>query len=1014
MDRSQSLAAVLCHYLPIICLTILLQMQTGVACGQNQIDFSRSIQPILSENCYFCHGQDENYREAYLRLDTPDAIRSVVVAEKPEESELYRRLITEDPDELMPPPDSHRKLTPQQIEAIRVWIESGANWEQHWAFRPIRSIEPQADSSIDYFVRQKLIAKGLDFSPEANKRTLIRRVSIDLTGLPPTPAELDAFLNDRSPDAYSKMVEHFLSSNAYGERMAWSWLDASRYADSNGYQKDDERTMWPWRDWVIDSFNQNRPFDEFSKWQLAGDLLPNATKEQKLATGFCRNHPINGEGGRIPEENRVDYVMDMTETMGTIWLGLTFNCCRCHDHKYDQLSQNDYYSMYAFFNQTPIDGRNKSGQGAPILPVMTQVQNQNWTNLNQAIATTQAAIERHSKKLSEQQPEWEKSFLEKDNPEMNWKVFEPDFYQAEHSQLKQLGDRSLLNYGPNPANDNYSISGKPGATTIQSIRLEVLPDPSMTLGGLARSNSGNFVLTDFEIEIKSNTDVTELQIANAIADIEQNHHKVSNSFDDNSKSGWAVLSNQKQIQSPRQAIFELRYPVVFSEDSELRIHLNHQSKHAHHNIGRFRISYTAQKITSSDPPNARLIEALRLGPEKRNKEQNKVVRDTFFATDAQFGKLNSQLKTLEEKKNRLDLSIPKVMIMKDRKPYRKTFRLNRGSYEEPDNEVFARIPDLFAKQWDDAGKDRLALANWLFAESNPLTSRVTVNRLWAQIFGVGLVKTTEDFGVQGEPPSHPKLLDYLSHEFKSSDWDTKHILRLILNSRTYRQSSQVNPQMLEIDPENRLLGRSPRYRMPSWMLRDYALAASGKLVRKIGGKPVNTYQPEGVWEEASFGKKKYRIGSGEDLYRRSIYTFWRRIAAPTMFFDNTDRMTCSVSRYLTNTPLHALNTLNDVTFVEAARILATDIITKQKTYEDRIDALFRRILSRPATAIEKSVLKSGLEATLQSFSANPEKAKQYIANGRSIAPSELDPIELASWSSLCLAVFNLDEALTRQ
>ncbi len=754
----------------------------AMAQANQPIDFSNQIRPILSENCFFCHGPDAKQRQSDLRLDVEADAKRTFKAGDAEASELFARITSDDIDERMPPPESNRQLTRQQITLIQRWINEGGTWEQHWAYTRIAKPDVEATHAIDFFVSQKLKQNNLDFSPAADRATLIRRVSLDLTGLPPTLDQLDEFLADRSPEAYENMVDRFLAADAYGERMAWIWLDAARYADTNGYQGDNERTMWPWRDWVIQAYNDNLPFDQFSQWQLAGDLLPDATQAQILATGFNRNHPINGEGGRIPEENRVDYVMDMAETTGTLWLGLTFNCCRCHDHKYDQLTQDDYYSLFAFFDQTPITGEGGNAQSPPVIAIPDQTQQERKSNLENSIA-------------------------------------------------KLIDQRNQL--------------GEP---------------------------------------------------------------------DDN----------------PR------------------------------------------------------------------------------------FQELEEQLKTEQEKLKSLDRQIPKVMVMADMPEPRKSYRLNRGSYQQPLNEVFARVPEMLPPLPENAKANRLALAQWLFDPSNPLTPRVTVNRLWAQFFGIGIVKTTENLGVQGEPPSHPELLDWLAAEYRDSGWDTKHMIRLIVTSQTYRQSSKTNQRLQELDPENRLLARGSRFRMPSWMIRDHALAASGRLVRAIGGKPVNSYQPSGVWEESSFGNKKYQLGSGDELYRRSIYTFWRRIAAPTIIFDNADRMTCSVTTYRTNTPLHALSTFNDVTFVEASRLMATDVLRLKLSEPESLDLIFKRVVGRPIRPDETQILLAALVRTRNQYCRELESAKSFLEIGESPASGEIETVTLASWTSLCLAVLNLDEALTRQ
>ena len=1002
-----------CHVL--ICLAVI---GCAPVIGQEpKIDFSRDVQPILSENCYYCHGQDGEQRQAGLRLDRKDDAHAVIESGDADNSDLYLRMMSDDPDELMPPPDSNRELTPAQKQIIKRWINQGAQWQQHWAFRPIQREMPQAKSAIDYYVSKTLKQNSLSFSPRASKPALIRRVSLDLTGLPPTIKQIDKYLNDDSPNAYRKMVDRFLASPAYGERMAWVWLDAARYADSNGYQGDNERTMWPWRDWVVNSYNDNMPFDQFSKWQIAGDLYPNATREQKLATGFNRNHPINGEGGRIAEENRIDYVMDMAETTGTVWMGLTFNCCRCHDHKYDQLTQEDYYSLFAFFNQTPVTGRDKAGQSAPLLAIASESELDEQKKLESKIAAAQKKLKSREKEIADQQSEWESTQSELVSKATSWKLLPPEIFSAKNSYLKKLKDDSLLTHGPNPDKDIYEIAGTTNLKSITGLRLQTLPHPTMTNGGLARSDSSNFVLTDVQVfVVREEQEPEKVSISSAFADLEQGVHKVNRAIDDDSKTGWAVLEKGK-MKETREAILVFENEVSVPANAKIQIVLKHESQYQKHNIGRFKLALTDSQKLSFESLDEATLTAFRVEPDDRTPEQAKLIRARFHNSDGQYVSIRKSVRGFTSKRDSLAKSFPRVMVMADMDSPRKTFRLDRGSYEQPLNEVTARIPTIFGETFEAGAEkqpDRLALANWIFSESNPLTPRVSINRIWAQFFGVGLVKTTEDFGVQGEPPSHPELLDWLAAEYQESGWDTKHMIRLILNSQAYQQASKTNEKLLSVDPENRLLARSPRYRMPAWMLRDHALAASGSLVRDVGGKPVNPYQPGGVWEEASFGKKKFKLGTGDELYRRSLYTFWRRIAAPTMFFDNADRMTCSVKKYLTNTPLHALNTLNDVTFVESARILASDVIGSGKDDQSRLNLIFRRVISRSPDDQESKILLAGLKRTQSQFKNDISAAKAFIELGATAADEKLDPVELASWTSLCLAILNLDEALTRQ
>jgi mono/diheme cytochrome c family protein len=805
------------------------------------VHFGRDVLPILSDNCFGCHGPDARARKGGLRLDTRDgALRQtdpVIIPGASTASELIRRVASGDARERMPPPKSGRRLSAQQVDLLRRWVDEGAHWGVHWAFElPLRPEPPPVRDArwprnpIDRFVLARLEAEGLAPSAEAPPEALIRRLSLDLTGLPPSPAEVDAFVADTSADAYARLVDRLLASPHYGERMSWDWLDAARYADSNGYQGDSERTMWPWRDWAVAALNRNMPFDQFTLWQLAGDLLPGAGAQQRLATAFCRNHMINGEGGRIPEENRVDYVMDMTETVGTVWLGLTLTCCRCHDHKYDPLSMRDYYGLFAFFNQTPVTGAGGDPQSPPVLEVATKEHADRLAALNVALGAAARAVE-----------------------------------QAERSRFPRG-------------------AGLPASSSAKAVGL-----------------------------------------------------------------------------------------------------------------------------------GAEITAALKLPADRRSRDQLEQLQRHFQKRDPAYAAvLQGQLRALGTR-DALARSIPRVMVMEDMARTRETFLLTRGSYDKPGEKVSAAVPRALPDLPAGTPRNRLGLARWVVSSQNPLTARVVVNRSWQQFFGTGLVKTAEDFGVRAEKPSHPELLDYLANEFVRTGWDVKALHRLIVTSATYRQSSRVTPLLLERDPHNRLLARGARFRLASWLIRDQALAAGGLLVRRIGGPPVHPYQPPGVWEEATFGQKRYQPDRGEALYRRSLYTFWRRIIGPTVFFDSAARQTCVVKPTRTNSPLHALTTLNDVTYVEAARALAQRVLTTAaRDPSARVELAFRVVLARRPTPQESQILLTALARAGHRFAADRAAAEKCLAVGESPRDQRLDPVEHAAWAVVCSTLLNLDEALTRE
>ena len=776
------------------------------------VDFNRDIRPILGENCLHCHGQDAATRKADLRLDKENAAKSGTSME-----ELVKRVFSKDPDEVMPTPKSKRKLTDAQKQLLKQWVAEGAKWGKHWAFEPVKrpAVPGGAKHPIDAFVRAKLKGQGLAPAPRADEATLVRRLSLDLIGLPPRPSQTSPI------DA---QIDHLLASPRFGERWAWDWLDAARYADSNGYQGDPERTMWPWRDWVVKAINANIPYDQFTVWQLAGDLLPNATTEQKLASGFNRNHMINGEGGRIAEETRVENVMDRVETTGTVWLGLTLQCTKCHDHKFDPLTMRDYYGLYDVFNQTSEDGKGRSGQAAPAMDL-----------------STGAELERSRK---------------------------------------------------------ATIAVNKLASEVEAFELKKFP-----------------------------------------------------------RASGKKLEESEAINLPG-------------------------------NLPAY-IAKTVPANRGVDP----LLEAV----------------GYFRDKDKPYTALLQKLLAAQREKATAAGAVTKVMIMDTLPQPRETFVLDKGAYDKPTaTKVSFNTPAVLPPMPKESTRNRLGLAQWLVSKDNPLTARVTVNRFWQSLFGVGLVKTAEDFGVQGETPPHAELLDWLAAEFMDSGWDVKHLLRLIVTSETYQQSSKHTSTA---DPENRYLARGSRFRLPSWMLRDQALALAGLLNPTVGGPSVKPYQPEGIWEEATFGKKTYKPDTGDALYRRTLYVFWRRIVGPTMLFDNSARQVCAVKANRTNTPLHALVTLNDTTYVEAARVMAEKLLKAPGDSNTRLGIAFKTVTNRPPKPEEQAVLEKQL-TRLRAQAA--DGADKLIQVGQAKADPKLEAKELAAWTSLCLMLMNLDEVVTKE
>jgi hypothetical protein len=1019
-------------------LSVWLCVATLPAFGQSsdEVDFDRDIRPILSNTCYTCHGPDANKRATELRFDVEASVfgdhdEPVVVRGRPSKSAMVARITSGDPDYRMPPIDSKQQLSEEQIELLKRWVEQGAPYTGHWSFQPV--VRPQlpkverADwprNGVDHFVLSRMTERKLQPSERASKETLIRRITLDLIGLPPTLDEVDAFLADDSPDAFEKVVDRLLASERFGEHFATAWLDAARYADSNGYQQDRTRTLWPWRDWVVRAFNSNMPFDQFSIEQLAGDQLEKASLDQQVATGFHRNHMLNGEGGRIAEESRVEYVMNRVETTGAVWLGLTVSCARCHDHKYDPISQREFYQFYSYFNSIDESGRVDAGGNAnPVLPVPTKEQSARQAELGQKLADLQKQL--RAVTTAELQRTWEATKLaelSKDDKPPVWELLKPERFESEQGQTMTLqADGSMLLTGKNPKNDNYEIEFTAGSSGITGIRIEAVPHPEFTKGGFARSDSGNFVLTDFSVTARRSKEkeFSPVKIGSAKASFEQGGLKIEKSFDGNPATGWAVR-NPSNMKIPRQAVYVFEKPTGGSEGTSLIVRMKHESPHVFHNLSRFRILVTTQpepKLDSSDGGREALVNALKVEPAKRNDVQKKLANESFRKGSPEVVAVQKQVDATKKQQSDVDKQIVRTMVMRDRKDARETFVLNRGVWDQPIKEqpIQPGTPDCLPGLPDESPKNRLTLASWVVSKDNPLTPRVVANRYWQHFFGIGLVTTTEDFGSQGERPTHPQLLDWLAAEFVESGWNVKHMLKLIVMSATYQQSSKATPALLEADSSNRWLARGARFRLTSQAIRDQALMVSGLLVNKLGGAPVKPYQPLGIWSDLSLGKIKYVQDHGESLYRRTLYTFWRRASSPTMLFDVASRQVCKVRTSRTNTPLHALVLMNDDTYVEASRKLAERVLLEGGSGDDeRLAYGFRLATCRHATDAEQSVLFDVLKKVRTDYTSDAEKVKALLARGESPVNEKLDRTKLASYAAVMNMILNLDEVITKE
>jgi hypothetical protein len=1018
---------------------LLLLIFPVLAPAAEKIVFNRDIRPILSDKCFHCHGPDEKERKSGLRLDVRDAALKpaesgaiAIVPGTPKLSELIARCLTTDEEDLMPPSKMGKPLTEREKALLQQWVAEGAEYQGHWAF--ISPVKPSISgpNAIDNLITARLAKEGLKPSPEADRATLIRRVSLDLTGLPPTPAEVDAFEKDPAANAYEKVVDRLLQSPHYGERMAMQWLDFARYADSHGFQTDSSRSMWPWREWVIRSFNENKPFNEFTIEQIAGDLLPNATLDQKVATGFNRNHRINGEGGIIGEEWRIENVIDRVETTGFTWLALSLNCCRCHDHKYDPISQKEFYQLFSFFNNTTdrgtiTGGSNRAGGNEP--PIVTVADPATATKLaamQQEIDTAKQQAANVRKDLGKLIAAWEPQALKNLSETQNvWSPLQPTQVVSKlanrGAKLTRQSDGSYLASGPNPPKDTYLFDAPMPKEGVTALLLECLPDPSLPNQSLGRNSNGNFVLTDFDVFIQKSGGKPEKQtLARVAADYSQKGYEIENVIKKDRGKGWAIDGNSKK--DPRRAMFVLQKPLQASECTMLLIRLRHEAL-SNHNIGRFRLSAASSPSEllklDGDTQLATVKGILEIPAAQRTPQQKSEIEKFFTANvDSPIKRANDLLVAKQKALENAEAKLPNVMVMEEMPQPRDAFILGRGEYDKPTVKVGMGLPAVLSPLPQGAPLNRLGLAKWLVDPANPLTARVWVNRAWEKFFGYGLCKTTENLGSQAEYPVHPELLDWLAVEFMRSGWDMKALQKQLVMSQTYRQQSKVTPELVAKDPENRLLARGPRFRLAGELVRDQALSLSGLLVPKIGGDSVRPYMPEGVWDETSkYGNLRgYKADSGEGLYRRTMYTVWKRTAAPPtmLLFDSPSRELCTVKRSRTNTPLQALALLNEVTFVEAARSLAQRLMKEGgATAEARIAYGYRLVTARAPDADAKRILLAGLNQRLAEFKASPEAASKLITTGASKPDASLNQTELAAYTLTASVLLNLDRTITR-
>lgn len=1032
-----------------------------------EIDFNQDIRPILSDRCFHCHGPDAHERKGKLRLDIPHgpdgAFRTkkgstAISPSNLDKSEIWQRIITDDEDDVMPPLDSHKKpLDAKEKELVKAWILQGAKWQSHWAFaKPVQKktqdfkTDPWVINEIDQFILHRLKKSGLEPQPESSKTQLIRRVSLDLTGLPPSPEEIKAFLYDNSNNAYENMLDQYLDSPHYGERMAQAWMDASRYGDTSVYHADGPRTMWPWRDWVIESYNNNLPFDEFTKLQIAGDYYENKEADpSRLATAFLRNNGTTDEGGAFDEEYRVEYAVDRLSTVSQIWLGLTMECAQCHDHKYDPISQKEFFQLYAFFNVSADKGlQTRRGNAFPTTPVqLNHDETIAYNNFQKEIDQIDQNIKTYKQQNHSSALDWiSKTSTKTSNVLVDGLVH--------YYPLDEAGGKTLVD--PLQTSDKGQLEGRFQKTNPKD------KHNGLKLDGKTNykfKNTGSFIDNNTPFSYGAWVKMNSLGGFQApFARMDSNHHyRGFDLFVSGGAFGIHLIntwpSNAIKIQSKQKIPAKKWVHLFVTYDgsskatgfklyqdgkevpfSTLTDKLDQTTKtEVPFRIGRREVG----AAFNQEVDDIKIFNKV-LTPKDINLIMNFNAVDTVLSStknnqkDTQAYLVNHYFNTIDKKhpamvkskgakiKAQKDLKSKTVMVMKDQPQMRKTYVLNRGQYDQPikDEVIPMGVPAILPPMDENAPKNRLGLAQWLLNLEHPLTSRVTVNRYWTMIFGEGLVKSVTDFGSQGTWPTHPELLDWLAVEFQKKNWNTKAILKTIMMSATYRQSSAASTVSLEKDPDNSMLSRGPRFRLQGDFIRDLTLKASGLLVDKIGGKGVKPYQPAGLWAEVALGRQKqlFYQDKGDKNFRRSLYTYWKRSSPPPNMrtFDAPTREKCVIKRARTNTPLQALVTLNDPQFIETSRVFGERIMVEGgKSMDERIDYAYQWVTAQKPSLQTKNKIKQLYQQQLDTFKKNPERVQDFLKVGTAPVNESLDPSEHAAWAVIGSLLFNLDETLTK-
>ena len=991
--KRQIVKAMLCWSVAIV---------TGGA-ADDRIDFNRDVRPILSNYCFECHGPDAEQRQADLRLDERSSAiaatndGAAIVPGSAAVSGLVERITSPDKDLLMPPAESGKRLNDRHIAILKQWIDQGATYAKHWSFEPVSRPEtPDAvpmdwpKNAVDTFILARLNAAGIEPSTEADEATLIRRVYLDLLGLLPSTVQVDVFVSDTEPRAYERMLDEVLQSQHFGERWGRHWLDQARYADSHGYTNDNERSIWPYRDWVIEAFNRDLPFDQFTTEQLAGDLLDNPTLAQKVATGFHRNTLINSEGGTKADQFRDEQVKDRTDTTGLVWMGLTVGCAKCHSHKFDPVSQAEYYQLYAFFNST-VDRNSVT----PIVQVPSVAQTKQLDDLAALKATLSERLA-SDKTVDQRQSNWEtdivaeaKNATAETDDGMSWQVLPLSGKSTKDATLESLDDRSLLVMGPTADSEEYHSTALSPLTKIRSVRLEALTDDSLPLKGPGRAGNGNFVLSEFWFRTG---DGRELRFSRAGAEHSQADYGVPQAIDGKGDTGWAINgAPEGSLNHNRTAWFVL--PETLEVEADHALTFNMQFTQKGYSIGRYRLSISSDEWVDR-PGVAQLAKLITVEPNKRSTEQSEKLRKAFIQSDPELADVDRQLTETTKKFDAIERSIPTTMIFQELEMPRQAYLQVRGDFLRHGENVQPDVPGVLpGLPSADRVLNRLDLAKWLLSKEHPLTARVRMNRIWMRLFGRGLVETENDFGTQGTLPSHPELLDWLAAEFMQQGWSTKAMLRLLMTSAAYRQSSATRPDLASIDPQNRLLARQSRLRVEAEIIRDLALAVSGKLSHRIGGPGVYPPQPDGVYAFTQ-RMKNWKTSQDEDRFRRGMYTFFYRSAPYPMLstFDVPKFNQVCTSRDRSNTPLQSLTLANSEALFELAENFGRRIIAEGgDTDLDRLQFAFRTSFARRPTTAEVARLHDYVQNVRQRF-------------------SEEDKV----WTAVARVIMNLDEFVTRE